>query len=71
MAPRIVEDLVERLGKTEGLDQPARSLAKAVWRITPPGHMAKDVVSGTWLGHPLHPLLTDIPIAGVNQRLHP
>ena len=22
----------------------------------------KDVLSGTWLGHPLHPLLTDLPI---------
>ncbi len=24
--------------------------------------MPKDLLSGTWLGHPLHPLLTDIPI---------
>ena len=22
----------------------------------------KDALSGTWLGHPLHPLLTDLPI---------
>src|SRR5205085_8084212 len=22
----------------------------------------KDVLSGTWLGHPLHPMLTDLPI---------
>src|SRR5437667_12885469 len=22
----------------------------------------KDLLSGTWLGHPLHPLLTDVPI---------
>jgi nitrite reductase/ring-hydroxylating ferredoxin subunit/uncharacterized membrane protein len=27
----------------------------------PPGPV-KDALSGTWLGHPLHPLLTDIPI---------
>lgn len=24
--------------------------------------MLKDILSGTWLGHPLHPLLTDVPI---------
>jgi hypothetical protein len=23
---------------------------------------AKDVLSGVWLGHALHPILTDIPI---------
>ena len=23
---------------------------------------AKDLLSGTWLGHPLHPMLTDLPI---------
>ncbi|MCA1657638.1 MAG: Rieske 2Fe-2S domain-containing protein, partial [Actinobacteria bacterium] len=32
-------------------------MAKAV----PPGRF-KDLLSGTWLGHTLHPLLTDLPI---------
>jgi len=27
-----------------------------------PGHTLKTFVHGTWLGHPLHPVLTDIPI---------
>jgi nitrite reductase/ring-hydroxylating ferredoxin subunit/uncharacterized membrane protein len=27
-----------------------------------PGHDLKTLVHGTWLGHPLHPVLTDIPI---------
>ena len=62
MTPPIIDDLLERLGKAELLDKPATSLATAVSRVTPPGHLAKDVLSGTWLGHPLHPLLTDIPI---------
>ena len=26
-----------------------------------PGRV-KDLLSGTWLGHPLHPMLTDLPI---------
>lgn len=28
----------------------------------PGGKRAKDFLNGTWLGHPLHPALTDIPI---------
>ncbi len=62
MAPRIIDDLVERLGKAEGLDKAAAPLATAVTTANPPGRVAKDVLSGSWLGHPLHPLLTDIPI---------
>jgi nitrite reductase/ring-hydroxylating ferredoxin subunit/uncharacterized membrane protein len=27
-----------------------------------PGHTLKTFVHGTWLGHPLHPLITDVPI---------
>jgi nitrite reductase/ring-hydroxylating ferredoxin subunit/uncharacterized membrane protein len=26
------------------------------------GRVAKDVLNGTWLGHPLHPALTDVPV---------
>lgn len=26
------------------------------------GRIAKDLLSGVWLGHPLHPVLTDVPI---------
>jgi nitrite reductase/ring-hydroxylating ferredoxin subunit/uncharacterized membrane protein len=62
VAPRILESLVERIGEAEGLDKPAKPLANAVSKINPPGRMPKDLLSGTWLGHPLHPLLTDIPI---------
>src|ERR1051325_8508746 len=27
-----------------------------------PGRIAKDALHGVWLGHPLHPVFTDIPI---------
>src|SRR6202011_4745219 len=27
-----------------------------------PGHTLKTFVHGTWLGHPLHPVITDIPV---------
>src|SRR3954467_10785594 len=26
------------------------------------GRIVKDLLNGVWLGHPLHPLLTDVPI---------
>ena len=37
-------------------------MGKALRGVLGPGAL-KDAVSGTWLGHPLHPLLTDVTIA--------
>ncbi len=69
MAPRSIENLVERIGKAKGLDRPAKPLSQGVSSLAPPGHVAKDLLSGTWLGHPLHPLLTDIPIGAWTSAL--
>jgi nitrite reductase/ring-hydroxylating ferredoxin subunit/uncharacterized membrane protein len=43
------------------LDAPAAAVAKQVRGLLSPGPV-KDAISGTWLGHPLHPPLTDVPI---------
>ena len=51
----------EKLGSLERLDGPAGTAAGAVTRVVGKGAL-KDLLSGTRLGHPLHPLLTDIPI---------
>jgi nitrite reductase/ring-hydroxylating ferredoxin subunit/uncharacterized membrane protein len=51
----------ERVGRVEALDSPAKTLGKAVRDAIPHGPV-KDAVSGTWLGHALHPLLTDAVI---------
>jgi nitrite reductase/ring-hydroxylating ferredoxin subunit/uncharacterized membrane protein len=51
----------EALGRLEQLDEPAGAAAKAVQKVVGQG-LVKDLLSGTRLGHPLHPLLTDIPI---------
>src|SRR5204862_7183388 len=48
--------------QVDPLDAIAGPVAKLVKRAAPPKSPAKDVLSGTWLGHPLHPMLTDIPI---------
>ena len=51
----------EKLGRLERMDEPAGTAAKAVVQIVGHGRV-KDLLSGSGLGHPLHPLLTDIPI---------
>lgn len=56
----------ERLGRIQGLDRLARPAVTAVKRAVPPG-WRKDLLSGSRLGHPLHPLLTDIPIGALTS----
>jgi nitrite reductase/ring-hydroxylating ferredoxin subunit/uncharacterized membrane protein len=51
----------ERLGELESLDGPAEAIARLVRRSFPAGPV-KDALSGAPLGHPLHPILTDVPI---------
>jgi uncharacterized membrane protein len=53
--------LVERVESAEALDAPATVVARTVRELLPAGP-AKDALSGRWLGHALHPLLTDVPI---------
>ncbi|HEX2110015.1 MAG TPA: Rieske 2Fe-2S domain-containing protein [Gaiellaceae bacterium] len=56
----VLHALPERLTTLEQLDRPARLLATATEKIGP--GRVKDALSGTWLGHALHPFLTDLPI---------
>src|SRR5215210_9215241 len=51
----------DRVGTLDAVDQPARAIGKAVRGAVPAGRV-KDGLSGAWLGHALHPLLTDLPI---------
>ena len=62
MAPHTVEQIVERVGRAEWLDKVAQPLSQKVSEAIPKGAL-KDTLSGTWLGHPLHPMLTDLPSA--------
>ena len=56
-----MHDVAMRIEKFDALDGIAEPLADTVKKLIPPGRL-KDLLSGTWLGHQLHPLLTDIPI---------
>jgi nitrite reductase/ring-hydroxylating ferredoxin subunit/uncharacterized membrane protein len=51
-----------RIEQMESLDAPAQFVQNLVYRTVPQGSIRKDVLSGTWLGRPLHPLLTDVVI---------
>jgi nitrite reductase/ring-hydroxylating ferredoxin subunit/uncharacterized membrane protein len=53
--------LAEQIGTLEQLDGSAERVAAAIRGALGPGAL-KDGLSGTWLGHAIHPLLTDVPI---------
>ena len=54
--------LSERIAAIAALDQPAGVIAEKIRAILPSGGGIKDVLSGTFMGHALHPLMTDLPI---------
>lgn len=58
---KLLEDLVARVETWKALDEVAEPLARAVGRAARPAPV-RNVLSGTVIGHPLHPLLTDVPI---------
>jgi nitrite reductase/ring-hydroxylating ferredoxin subunit/uncharacterized membrane protein len=60
-AAHAVHDAVDAIASIEPLDAPAKKVAKKVRDSVPAGPV-KDTLSGTWLGHALHPLMTDLPI---------
>lgn len=53
--------LTGRLEQEAALDPAAAVLEDAVGAVLPAGRL-KDVLHGTWLGHPVHPLLVAVPI---------
>lgn len=56
-----IATMVERLGSAASLDPVERPLLRGVRSALPAG-TARDVLRGRWLGHALHPMLTDVPI---------
>jgi nitrite reductase/ring-hydroxylating ferredoxin subunit/uncharacterized membrane protein len=54
-------DLVNRIGRFKQLDRLGAPVASKVNELVKPGRL-KDLLSGTWVGHALHPVLTDVVI---------
>ena len=66
---RPLRELPGRAERIDALDQVAGALAKAVERAAPDGSSVNGVLSGTALGHPLHPPLTDVVIGAWTSAL--
>ncbi len=56
-----MRQLIDRIAAADGLDAIAAPVARLAARATEP-RAVKNALSGTWLGHQLHPLLTDVTI---------
>lgn len=71
--PNVARTLTHALGEQHWLDPPARMLQKAIKaayvNTGPSGHRVDNFMHGTWLGHPLHPVLTDVPIGAWSAAL--
>lgn len=55
----LVRRLIDALGEAEALETPAARVGHVVRPLTDP-RPVKNALSGGWLGHRLHPLLTDV-----------
>ncbi len=49
------------LERSRALDRVGKALGRAFSGVVRPGRL-KDLLSGTWLAHPLHPMLTDVTV---------
>ncbi len=62
-----------RLADQPALDRVAEPLSKGVRRAYeaagPAGNQAKNAMHGVWLGHPLHPVFTDVPVGAWTTAL--
>lgn len=61
-----VKELKETLRRQDWIDQLAEPLQKGVsafyQKTGKLGSLLADFLNGTWLGHPLHPVITDVPV---------
>jgi nitrite reductase/ring-hydroxylating ferredoxin subunit/uncharacterized membrane protein len=58
---QLLQQMSERIEGSERLGGWAGSLHDGVARFLPSGRL-RDIASGTWLGHPVHPFLVSTPI---------
>lgn len=61
LAARWGDRVAHAFERSPVLDRTGKALTNLFARFVRPGGL-KDLLAGTWLGHPLHPVLTDIPI---------
>lgn len=61
-----LSQITNLITRQEWLDEPAKKVQSAVRRVYeaagPAGERARNFLNGLWLGHPLHPVITDVPL---------
>ncbi len=61
-----IQETVNELGQQEWLDPVSeavqQAVANAVSAAGPAGRTIDNALNGTWLGHPLHPVLVEVPV---------
>ena len=67
------QDVLSRVVDYPAIDRVAKPLSQAIRdgfeSAGPVGQQAKNALHGVWLGHPLHPVFTDIPIGAWTTAL--
>ncbi len=70
MSNSAAERLTELIEHQNWLEPAERSVQSAVSKVfESAGRGVTDVLNGVWLGHPLHPVLTDLPIGAWTTAL--
>lgn len=64
----LVLTATERVERTDALDRAVRPLESLVRAALPDGRL-RALLRGEWMGHALHPLLTDVPIGAWTSSL--
>lgn len=64
----LAERTTEAIESWAVLDRVVRPVTSLVSKLVRPGAL-KDALSGTWIGHPAHPMLTDLPIGAWTSAL--
>ena len=63
MSTGIVQSFTDRQKWLDSWSDAIQPLIEKAFTSTgEPGRVTKDLLNGVWLGHPLHPALTDVPI---------
>jgi hypothetical protein len=57
----VLHELVRRIERAEALDRVSKPVTTLVGRAVRP-RAVRNLLSGTTLGHPAHPMATDVPI---------
>jgi len=66
MIRRLVNGILDRQEWADGVGELLQKIYLAVLRPVPP---VKDLLHGTWLGHALHPVVTDLPVGAFSAAL--